>query len=94
MFIDDHEQPNMVEDQNCFLIKIEELKLYIIEFNKDSTIKAKDYPVDCAIGEKKHYPIIVITYNEYTFSANNRIWKHGLKKKTHFYNLKNKARGL
>lgn len=65
----------MVEDQNYFLIKIEELKLYMIEFNKDSTIKAKDYPIDYAVESEKRRLIILITYNECTFSANDRVQK-------------------
>ena len=35
VFVDDHELPDMMEDQNCFLINIKELKPYTVEFNKD-----------------------------------------------------------
>ncbi len=73
VFINDHERPDVVKDQNHFLTKMKELKLYMVEFNKNDTIKAKDYPVDCAIGGGEHPPIIVITHDEYTFSANDRI---------------------
>lgn len=38
VFINHHEQPDVVEDQNCFFTKIEELKLYIVEFNKNGAI--------------------------------------------------------
>ena len=64
-----------MKDQNRFLTKIKELKSYIIEFNEDGAIKAKDYPVDSAVGGEKLQPIIVIIHDKYTFSANNRIRK-------------------
>ena len=73
MFIDGHEQPDVVEDRNRFLVKIEELKPYMVEFNEDGLIKAKDYLVDGTVGGEERCPIIVITYDECTFSANNGI---------------------
>ena len=75
VFIDGYKRPDMVKDQNRFLIKIEELKPYMIEFNEDGAKKAKHYPVDCVVGDKKRYPIIVITHNECTFSANDGVCK-------------------
>lgn len=53
----------MIKDQNCFLIKIKKLNLYIIELNKNNTIKVKNYVVDCVINSKKCHLIIIITYN-------------------------------
>lgn len=64
-----------MEDQNCFLTKIKKLKLYIIKFNKDSIIKAKDYLVNCIIRCENYHLIIVITYDEYTFFANDGVQK-------------------
>ena len=75
IFIDGHEQPDVVEDQNCFLIKIKELKPYMVEFNEDSAMKAKNYPVDCIVGGEKHRSIIVIIHDEYIFSAMNKVRK-------------------
>ena len=49
VFVEGHERLDVVEDQNRFLIKMEELKSYIVEFNEDGIIKAKDYPVDCVM---------------------------------------------
>ena len=49
VFIDSYERPDMVKDRNCFLTKIEELKPYMVEFNEDGAMKAKDYLVDCAV---------------------------------------------
>lgn len=45
----------------------------MIEFNKDGIMKAKKYPVNCVIRGDKCQPLILITYNECTFSANNRV---------------------
>ena len=47
----------------------------MVEFNDDGAMKAKDYPVNCAVGGEKRRPIIVITYDECIFSANNGIQK-------------------
>ena len=54
---------------------MEELKPYIVEFNKNGAMKAKDYPVNCAVGGEERCTIIIITYDEYTFFANDGIWK-------------------
>ena len=73
VFIDNHKQLDVVEDQNCFLIKIEKLKLYIVEFSKNSVIKAKDYLVNFVVKGKKYCLIIIIIHNKYTFFANSRV---------------------
>ena len=53
VFVEGHERPDVVEDQNRFLTKMEELKSYMVEFNEDGVMKAKDYPVHCAMrGEE------------------------------------------
>ena len=44
----------MLENQNCFLTKIEELKSYMVEFNEDDVMKAKDYPIDCAVEDEEY----------------------------------------
>ena len=75
MFINGHEQSDVAEDCKVFLNKIEELKLYIVEFDKDGTIKPIVYPLNCVIGGNDWRPIIVITHDECTFSANNKIHK-------------------
>ncbi len=54
---------------------MEELKPYMIEFDEDGTMKAKDYPSNCVIGGEEWRPIIVITYDECTFSANDGVRK-------------------
>lgn len=61
---------DIVKDCKNFLIKIKELKLYMVEFKENSAIKDKIYLSNCAV-----YPIIIIIYNRYTFSVNDRIQK-------------------
>ena len=70
MFINGHEQPDVVEDCKVFLNKMEELKPYIVGFDENGAMKPKAYPPDCAVGDNHWQPIIVITHDEYTFSAN------------------------
>ncbi len=75
IFIDSHEQPDVIEDRNCFLTKIEELKLYIFKFNKNGAIKVKNYLVNCTVEKEKRCLIIIITHDKCTFFANDRIQK-------------------
>lgn len=75
VFIDSYEWPDVMEDQNCFLIKIEELKPYMVEFNENGTMKVKDYLVDCAVRGEECRTIIIITHDECTFSRNDGVQK-------------------
>ena len=85
VFIDSHKWPDIVEDWNRFLTKIEELKSYIVEFNEDGVMKAKDYPVDCKVEGKECRLIIVITHDECTFSANNKVQKAWTRRRRHIF---------
>lgn len=51
VFVDKHKWPDIKENRNLFLTWIEELKLYIIEFNKNSIIKAKKYPINYIVKD-------------------------------------------
>lgn len=73
VFIDRHEQSDVVEDRKNFLRKMEELKPYMVEFKENSAMKDKIYPADYAVHGNNCRSIIIITRNECTFSANNRI---------------------
>lgn len=73
IFVDGHKRLDIMENWKNFLQKMEELKPYIVEFDKNCAMKPKIYPVDCAVGEINQRPIIVIIYDEYTFLANDRI---------------------
>lgn len=46
MFIDMHKEPDIGENCRIFLNKIEEIKFYVVGFDKNSEIKAKTYSFD------------------------------------------------
>ena len=73
VFVDGHEQSDIVKDHKNFLKKMEELKFYMVTFEKNGIMKPKIYPPDCAVRRYNHRPIIVFTHDEYTFFANNGI---------------------
>lgn len=52
---------------------MEELKPYMVEFNQDGVIKPKVYPFDCVVGGENCRPVVVITHDECTFSANDGV---------------------
>lgn len=73
VFIDRHEQSNIVEDCKNFLRKIKKLELYIIEFGENGLMKDKIYSSNYIVHNNDCRSIIVITYDECTFSANDGI---------------------
>ena len=75
VFVDRHERPDVVEDRERFLKTMKELEPYLVEFEEDGTMKAKNYPSDCKGGGDEHRPIILITHDECTFSSNDGIRK-------------------
>lgn len=75
VFLNGHKQFNIIKDCINLSRKIEELKPYIIEFDKNNAIKPKIYPFYYAIRKENQRPIIVITHNKCTFSANDRVYK-------------------
>lgn len=54
---------------------MEELKSYLVEFNKNGAIKDKSYPYMGAMGFEYWWSRILVTCNEYNFSENDDIWK-------------------
>ncbi len=73
IFADRHERPDVVEDRTNFLKKMEEFKPFLVEFNEDGTMRSKVYPLNYVVGGEDYRPIIVITHDECTFSANDGI---------------------
>lgn len=94
VFINRHKQPDVIEDCKVFLEKLEELKPYMVEFNKNDIMKTKVYLSNCIIRGNNRQPIIIITHNEYIFSANNRIWKAWAWKSDTFLHLKDWDQGI
>ena len=67
----------MVEYQETFLEEMKSLLPYFVEFEEDGKILPKEYPSDCAVGGPDRRPIIMITHDESTFSADDsrrKIW--------------------
>ena len=73
--VNEYEQPDVVKDQEHFLKKMEELKLYLVELEEDNIMKAKNYSSDCKIGDNQYQQIILIIYDESTFLSNDIICK-------------------
>lgn len=73
MFVDRHEQFDIVDNCANLLKKIEELKSYMIEFFEDDVMKLKVYLSDYVVEGENCQLIIIITHNKYTFFANNGV---------------------
>ena len=94
IFIDGHERSDVVEDRKKFLEKMEELKPYMVEFEENGAMKEKIYPSDCAVHGPNRRPIIVITHDECTFSANDGIRKAWTRKGDTFLRPKGRGQGI
>ena len=75
VFVEEYEQSDMVKDQKQFLKTMKKLEPYLIEFQKNNTMKAKNYFSDCKVRGDKPQPIIIITNDEYIFSSDDGICK-------------------
>ena len=66
-----------MEYRKTFLEEMKLLLPYFVEFQDNGTILLKEYPKNCAVGGPNQRPIIMITYDESIFSANNsrrKVW--------------------
>lgn len=88
VFVDEHEQSNVVEDYKTFLKKMEELKPYRVTFEENRTIKPKIYLPDCAVGGDNCRLIIVPLMMSVHFLPMTEFKRSGLEKKIHFYDQK------
>lgn len=52
---------------------MKDLESYLVDFEEERSIKAKSYLNNFVIGNNIRELIIVITYDKYIFSINNRI---------------------
>lgn len=73
IFINWHEQVDIVKDYKNFFKWRKELKLYIIKFEKNNILRPKIYPANCTVWGDWQWLVIIITHNNCIFSANNRI---------------------
>ena len=93
-FFDGHKCEDVVKYQEIFLREIKSLLLYFVEFKEDSTILPKEYPDDCVVGSTNRQPIITITYDKSTFSANNSCQKIRTFENHAIFCPKGKRRGI
>ena len=74
----------MVEYRETFLNEMKSLLPYFVEFSDDGSMLPKTYPENCVVGGPDRRPIIMITNDEITFSANDgrrKVWTlngHGI----------------
>lgn len=94
VFVDGHERPDVIEDREQFLKTKKELEPYLVEFEEDGTMKAKNYPLDCEVGGEERRPIIVITHDECTFSSNDGIRKAWTRIGDTFLRPKGRGQGI
>lgn len=63
----------MIKDYTNFLMMMEELRLFWINFNNSCTIGSKINLFHCLVKSKYFWPIIVIIHYKYIILANDRI---------------------
>ena len=71
VFFDGHKWEDVVEYRETFLSKLKLLLPYFMGFSDNSSILPKAYPDNCIVGGSDQRPIIMITHDKNTFSANN-----------------------
>ncbi len=73
---------------------MKKLKRYKVKFEEDGTMKPKVYLSACELCENNWQTIIVITRDECTFTANNRVRKVLTQKKNMFLRTKGWRQGI
>ncbi|PWW74281.1 hypothetical protein C7212DRAFT_212228, partial [Tuber magnatum] len=73
VYIDRHERKDMVAYRERFVKILKGLWPFVIEFEDDGSRKEKTYPMRCEVGGLTR-PIILIIYDESTFSSND-LWR-------------------
>lgn len=71
MFFDRYKCEDLIKYREEFLDEIKKLLFYLIEFFEDRSMISKEYSKNCTLGRLNKQLVIMITYNESTFSANN-----------------------
>ena len=71
VFLNGHERPDVIEYRAQFLKELEAFGPYLVEFRNDGSMEEKAYPSDCAVNGPNKRPVILITHDESTFSAND-----------------------
>ena len=77
MFINKHKCKDVVEYKKTFFEEMRLLLPYFVGFSEDDAILEKDYLDNCVVGRPDQRTIIMITYDESIFLANNgrqKVW--------------------
>ena len=77
VFFKRHEHEDVREYRKTIFNEMKSLLPYFVEFFEDGTMVPKEYPDDFAVGGPDRRPIIMITHDESTFSANDgrrKVW--------------------
>ena len=70
VFFDGHKREDVVEYKEI-LNEMKKLLSYLVEFSEDGSMISKKYSEDCAMDRLNRRPVIMITYDGSTFSAND-----------------------
>lgn len=94
IFFDGHERADVVESRKSFLDKMKSLLPYFVEFSENGLMVSKEYPNDCVVSGPDQRPIIIITNDESTFSANDGRQKVGTLNSQGILQPKGKGKGI
>ena len=94
VFFDGHERKDVVADRIKFVEQTKKDEPYLVEFDSFGNILDKSYPQDCEVGGSQRRPIILITHDESTFSANDANKQAWLKDSDTFLRPKGKGQGI
>ena len=84
VFFYEYEREDVMEYRETFLSEMKSLLPYFVEFSDDRSILSHVYPDDYVVVRLDRRSIIMITYDESTFSANDggrKVWtldEHGI----------------
>lgn len=73
MFINRNKNQILLKITIFFLKRLKKLKPYLVDFNKDNTMKKKDYLANCTISDSDCQPVIMIIYDKYIFLSKIRL---------------------
>lgn len=77
-----------------FLKAMQSFLPYFVEFEENDKILSKEYLNNCVIGSLDWQPIIMITYDESIFFANDSCWKIWISKSYNIFCPKRKDKSI
>ena len=94
VFFDGHERKDVVADRVRFVEQMKKDEPYLVDFDSFGNILDKAYPEDCEVGGFQRRPLILITHDESTFSANDAKRYAWLEESDTFLRPKGKGQGI